>query len=137
MDTKRLFKKLGKAFLLSWYYSLSLGIVFLIFVFKAKNMDVSGSFSLWLTVIFPIDLFYGSGAAIVLTPFTGWALRLENKLFLIYGAILWIVSSAFIVISAASRSASFILLGALLLTVVGLGAIGFLIKGKRANAFLP
>jgi hypothetical protein len=126
VNLRKWIKEFGEAFVIAWYYSLFSGVFFILFSFKDKLAEMVSNLSMWISFVLPTDLVYGSLSAILLTPFMMWALRLHSKKSLVLIIILTLVNGATIFYFSFILTMYYLLIPPLVVSIVGLGLIGFL-----------
>ena len=115
-----IFKRILLAAGLSWFYSITLGLLF------AACASGRLSFSaLRLPGVVPVALITSTIIALFMTPIAAWSVRTGTRNLCLYGPILWIVLAAWLVAvvpwNAAYGEYSVLILG--LVGVVFLGII--------------
>jgi len=114
-----LWNKILLAALVSWTYSVTLGLFLAI---------AAGNYSprtLLLPGVVPVALIGSTIAAFAITPVAVWSVRTGTRNLWLYGPILWIVLGAYIVF-AIPKTGHYGPYGLLCLAVLGLVVLGFI-----------
>ncbi len=120
MSAMRIVKRVLLAAAMSWSGSVTLGLLF--------AACASGHFSintLSLPAVIPVAIFISTEFAIVLTPFTVWAVRTGMRNLCIYGPLLWVILAAYILM-VGPRHGFWGLYGPPILGAIGLIILGLI-----------
>jgi hypothetical protein len=115
-----LWNRILLAMVMSWAYSVTLGLLFAV--------AVSGNYSLRTLVlpgVVPVALAGSTVVAIAITPLAMWSARTGARNLWFYGPILWIALAAYVVF-AIPKAGHYGPYGLLFLAVLGLAALGFI-----------
>ena len=108
------------AAVMSWTYSVTLGLLFAV--------AVSGNYSLRTLVlpgVVPVALAGSTVVAIAITPLAIWSVRTGARNLWFYGPVLWIALAVYVVF-AIPKAGHYGPYGLLFLAVFGLVALGFI-----------
>jgi Na+/melibiose symporter-like transporter len=115
-----IWKKILVAALMSWGYSVTLGLLFAIIL--SENHSAR---DLLLPGVIPTTLVGSTAVAIVITPMAIWSTRTGPRNLWLYGPILWAVLAAYIVFTI-PRTGHYGLYGLLCIAVMGLAVLGII-----------
>jgi hypothetical protein len=119
----RLRNRILVAAVMSWAYSVTLGLLFAIAVSENHSPK-----DLLLPGVIPVALLGSTVVAIAITPVAIWSVRTGANNLRLYGPILWIILAAFVVF-AIPRAGRYGPYGLLFLAVLGLVVIGWIPAG--------
>lgn len=108
------------AAVMSWGYSVSLGLLFAIVVSEGHSPR-----DLLLPGVVPATLIGSTIVAIAITPVAIWSVRTGTRNLWLYGPILWITLAAYVVF-AIPRAGHYGQYGLLFLAALGLVVLGFI-----------
>jgi hypothetical protein len=108
------------AAVMSWAYSVTLGLLFAIAVSEGQSLR-----ALLLPGVFPVALIGSSVVAIAITPMAIWSVRTGARNLWRYGPILWVGLAAYIVF-AIPKAGHYGPYGLLCLAVLGSVFLGFI-----------
>lgn len=109
---------------MSWVYSVTLGLLF--------AACASGHFSLntlRLPAVVPIALLVSTVVSIAIAPIAIWSVRAGARNLRTYAPVLWLALAAFDVF-VVPRTGAYGPYGLLLLSVIGVGVLGFIPPAK-------
>ena len=119
-EIMNLWNKILVAAVMSWGYSVTLGLLFAVVVSEDHSLR-----TLMLPGVVPVALIGSTVVAIVITPASIWSVRTGARNLWLYGPILWIVLAACVVF-AIPRAGHYGQYGLLFLAILGLVALGFI-----------
>jgi len=138
INPKEFFRRISVAAGISLGYSLTLGAIASLYFTLSPNANTNTTFQenltafksmslrdLWIMGIIPVALLVSGTAALIVTPFTAWALRAGSRNILVYGSILWIALVAYIIFPP-PLNGEFYWGGMIILSIAGLLIIGFI-----------
>lgn len=108
------------AAVMSWAYSVTLGLLFAIVVSEGHSPR-----DLLLPGVVPATLIGSTIVAIAITPVAIWSVRTGTRNLWLYGPILWITLAAYVVF-AIPRAGHYGQYGLLFLAALGLVVLGFI-----------
>jgi len=112
--------RIAVAAVMSWVYSVTLGLLFAVVVSEDHSLR-----TLTLPGVVPVALTGSTIVAIAITPVATWSVRTGARNLWLYGPILWIALAAYVVF-AIPKAGHYGQYGLLLLAVLGLVALGFI-----------
>jgi hypothetical protein len=117
------------ATVMSWSFSVTLGLLFAVCV-GSRDMRDSGHssfYTLRLPAVVPVALITGTAISILITPVATWSVRTGMKNLLMYAPILWVTLATYIfAVSVIWKNAGYSLYGVAFLGVVGAVILGFI-----------
>jgi hypothetical protein len=120
-----LWKRILVAAVMSWAYSVTLGLLFAVAVSENHSLR-----TLLLPAVVPVALIGSTIVAIAITPVAFWSVRTGARNLWFYGPILWIALAAYVVF-AIPKAGHYGQYGLLFLAVLGLIALGFIPARRR------
>jgi hypothetical protein len=115
-----LWNRILLAALMSWAYSVTLGLLFAIAASEDHSLR-----TLMLPGVVPVALMGSTVIAIAITPVAIWSVRTGARNLWCYGPMLWVALAAYVVF-AIPKAGHYGQYGLLFLVVLGLVALGFI-----------
>ena len=119
-EIKNMWKRILLAAVMSWAYSVTLGLLFAIVLSENHSPR-----DLLLPGVVPATLIGSTIVAIAITPVAIWSVRTGTRNLWLYGPILWVALAAYIVF-AIPRAGHYGQYGLLFLAVLGVVILGFI-----------
>jgi hypothetical protein len=113
-------KRILLSLAISWFMAVSCGILF-----GACAVGTTSIVELWVMAVIPVATVFSSIVALALTPLVAWGFRSYAVVWWL--VVLWLVMVGWILAGfALTHNGPVVILGALLLTVVGLFGVRFM-----------